>query len=356
MRILHLLKHCERGNGHVHVAVDLACEQAARGHDVIYASDGGTYVALLEANGVRHIRVSQSSKRVLAGMASLFRLLRRERPQIVHAHMMAAAGMGYAATRALGGALVTSVHNSFDSHSGLMRLGDRVVAVSEAERRLLLARGYRADRLAMVHNGPLHSVREALLPDEAATVARPYAMTLSGLHGRKRVDDAIAAFAAAAADLPQWSLAIVGEGPDEAKLKLKAREMGMADRVIFTGRTLNPQPLLRGAAIFINMAEAEPFGLVVAEARAAGCAVVASRAGGMPEVVDEGRAGILVPVGDVGAAAAALRRLMTSPDELARWRAAAALGRDQFSVGAMADGYDVVYAAAMASRTASADR
>ena len=358
MRVVHLLKHCERGNGHVHVAVDLACEQAARGHDVVYASGGGTYVDLLERHGVHHVAVAQTARGAPAGFAALLRLVGRHRPQVVHAHMMAAAGLGYAATRARGGALVTTVHNSFDGHSGLMRLGDRVAAVSDAERRLLLGRGYRADRLTTVHNGPLGSVREALLPDGPdglAAVPRPYAMTLSGLHGRKRVGDAIAAFAAMAADAPDWRLAVVGEGPDEAKLRAQARGLGLSgsgveERVVFTGRTLNPGPLLRGASVFVNMAEAEPFGLVVAEARAAGCAVVATEAGGMPEVVDGGRAGILVPVGGVDAATAALRRLATEPDELARWRAAAALAPGQFTVGTMADAYEDLYAAAAAAR------
>ena len=350
MRVVHLLKHCVRGNGHVHVAVDLACEQAARGHDVVYASGGGTYVELLEQHGVRHVTVAQTSRGAPAGLAALLRLLGRHRPQIVHAHMMAAAALGYAATRARGGALVTTVHNSFDGHSGLMRLGDRVVAVSDAERRLLLGRGYRADRVTTVHNGPLGSVREALLPDGITAMAQPYAMTLSGLHGRKRVGDAIAAFSAMAGAAPGWTLAIVGEGPDKAMLRALVSQLGLEGRVIFTGSTLNPGPLLRGASIFLNMAEAEPFGLVVAEARAAGCAVVATRAGGMPEVVDDGRAGILVQVGDVTQASAALRKLATDPDELARWRAAAALAPGQFTVGAMAEGYQEVYDVAAALR------
>ena len=350
MQIVHLLKHCERGNGHVHVAVDLACEQAIRGHEVIYACSGGTYVNLLEQHGVRHITLTQTSRGAPSGFLTLLDLMERRRPQVIHAHMMAAAALGYAATRVRGGALVTTVHNSFDRHSGLMRLGDRVVAVSESERQLLLRRGYRANRLMMVHNGPIGSVREALDPDDGATVPRPYAMTLSGLHGRKRVNDAITAFASIAADAPNWRLAVVGEGPDETKLKQQVNALGLHERVVFTGRTLNPGKLLRGASIFMNLAEAEPFGLVVVEARAAGCAVVASAAGGMPEVLDGGRAGLLVPIGGVTEAGAALRRLMMAPEELYRWRAAAALAPGQFSVRAMTDAYEEVYAAATAAR------
>lgn len=345
MRIVHLLKHCDRGNGHVHVAVDLACEQASRGHEVVYASGGGTYVSLLERNGVRHALIPQNLRSAPASFVRLRSLLTKHRSQIVHAHMMSSAALAYAVTRVQGRPLLTTVHNSFDKHSGLMRLGDHIAVVSEAERRLLVSRGYDERRLTTVHNGPLGSVRETLSPDHSVTVPQPYVMTLSGLHSRKRVGDVIDAFAAVLAEVPaDWRLAIVGSGPDEAKLKTQVDRKGMSDRVIFVGATLNPGPLLRRASVFINMAEAEPFGLVVAEARAAGCAVIASDAGGMPEVVENGKAGILVPVGGIDQAAQALRLLMTSTSALDYWRRAAVLAPGQFSVGAMAAEYDRVYA------------
>lgn len=352
MRIFHLLKHCERGNGHVHVATDLACEQAVRGHDVVFASGGGTYVSLLEGRGVRHRIVEQSPRQAFRGLASLLALVGRHRPHVVHAHMMAASAMGYLATRLRGGALVTTVHNSFDRHSGLMRLGDAIAAVSSAERDLLLARGYPSDRVITVYNGPLGSAREVLRADGTLEAPRPCVMTLSGLHGRKRVDDAISAFALVAPRWPDWRLVIVGEGPDETKLRDHAASLGVSDRVVFAGRSLNPASLLRQASIFLCLSEAEPFGLVVAEARAAGCAVVVTRVGGMPEVVEGGKAGILVPVRGVEAAAEALDELMSSPAALAHWRAAALEGSGRFSVGAMADGYDAVYRDAMVRRPA----
>ncbi len=345
MHVLHLLKHCERGNGHVHVAVDLACAQAASGHEVSFASQGGTYVPLLEAHGVRHHVVEQSGAgAILKGLPSLVRLCRRTRPDVIHAHMMAAAVLGKAAALASGARLVTTMHNSFDGHSGLMRLGDRVVAVSKAERALLLARGFRPSRLRMVENGPIGSPRESLASDGPCTLPVPCVMTLSGLHGRKRVDDAIRAFAKVADQFPDWSLAVVGEGPDAAILRSLAVDLGIAERVTFAGSVLNPKALLQQADVFVNASEAEPFGLVLAEARAAGCAIVATRVGGMPDVLDDGRAGVLVPVRDPDALAAALRALMADPAELARWQASALDGADRFGTAAMARGYDKVYA------------
>ncbi len=52
MRIMHVLNHCHDGNGHVNVAVDLACTQVVEGHDVAIASSGGPYVDRLRSEGV----------------------------------------------------------------------------------------------------------------------------------------------------------------------------------------------------------------------------------------------------------------------------------------------------------------
>ena len=136
-RVLHLSKHCGYGNGNVHVAVDLACVQARAGHDVLFASGGGTFVEMLERHGVRHVMLPQDQRRPWTLMSSAFalaRLCRAARPSVLHAHMMGSAVVGYAASKLTGVPLVTTVHNSFDRHSALMRLGDRVVAVSQAEK------------------------------------------------------------------------------------------------------------------------------------------------------------------------------------------------------------------------------
>lgn len=349
MRIVHLLKHCDRGNGHVHVAVDLACAQASAGHDVCLASGGGTYSDLLAANGVALADIPQGGRRALtAGLPRLAGKVRSERVDVVHAHMMGSAVIGYVATRGTDAALVTTMHNSFDRHSGLMRLGDVVVAVSGAEARDLVSRGFDPGRVRTVPNGPLDSPRWALPVGVPECIPVPCVMTVSGLHRRKRVHDVVDAFAAVAAACPGWTLVVVGSGPDEAMLKTRAAEVLPPGRVVFTGSALNPMPLLRRASVFVNMAEAEPFGLVVAEARSAGCAVVVSKAGGMPEVAGGGA--IVLPVGDVGALSETLSGLMRDPDFLAARRAATALPAGLYGVGAMAAAYDKVYADAVGAR------
>src|SRR5262249_17031833 len=132
LRILHVLNHCERGHGNVHVAVDLACEQTKRGHVVGYASAGGWLDYVLHANNVQMFQLDQMTSRLRRApsmVRELCKIIDQFKPDIVHAHMMTAAVVGYAATRIKGIPLVTHIHNSFDFHSRLMGLGDRIIAV-----------------------------------------------------------------------------------------------------------------------------------------------------------------------------------------------------------------------------------
>jgi glycosyltransferase involved in cell wall biosynthesis len=239
--------------------------------------------------------------------------------------------------------MVTTVHNSFDKHSFLMRLGKIVVAVSDAERRLLLSRGYPADSLVTVLNGAVGSPREALQTSHAVRLAQPCVATLSGLHARKAVGDVILAFAEVLPEFPEWHLNIIGDGPDRERLEQMIIERGLEESVHLVGSTLTPRPLLEQSSIFASASLQEPFGLSIAEARASGCAVVATAVGGIPEVLERGRAGQLVPASDPSAMAAALRTLMKDRATLASWRARAVEGADFFTVERMANDYMSVY-------------
>ena len=348
VKILHLLKHSEPGNGHVCMAVDLACAQSKSGHDVVFASSGGEVLfdELLSAHGVEVATLPRSAGAAGAARHGLnaLRLARRTRPDVIHAHMMSSAVLGYAASKLVGAPLVTTMHNSFDKHSALMRLGAVVVAVSEAERGLLLSRGYPPRKVVTVLNGVVDSPRESLVAGHSVgPLPRPCVITVSGLHARKGVGDLLAAFAEAASDFPDWHLAVVGVGPEREACEARVRELGLERSIHFLGGTINPRPLLAQADIFAIASLAEPFGLTIAEARAAGCAVVATSVGGIPEVLEHGKAGHLTPPADPAAMASVLRSLMGDSTALATWRENAARGVEHFSVRRMADDYVRVY-------------
>lgn len=347
MRILHLLKHASHGNGSVHVAVDLACAQADAGHHVAVASSGGAYDDLLREHGVEVIFLPRAEKMTstVRSQLDLLRSVRRVRPDVIHAHMMSSAVLGFVASRMFRTPLMTTVHNSFDWHSSLMRLGKTVVAVSDAERRLLISRGFPARKVITVLNGALDSSRERLVDAEenAETMVAPSVATLSGLHRRKGLDVVITAFADVLTDLPDRHLYIIGDGPDRDRLGTMVSELGLSERVHFLGATLAPRPLLEKADVFVTAARAEPCGLAVAEARAAGCAIIASDVGGNPELLDHGQAGQLFPSEDASALARALRQLLADAPLRQRWQSRAADGCEHLTVRRMADDYIAAY-------------
>lgn len=355
-RVLHLSKHCGYGNGNVHVAVDLACVQARAGCDVTFASGGGTFVEMLEQHGVRHVALRQDQRKpwtlVLSALA-LIRLCREIRPDVLHAHMMGGAAIGYAASKVTGVPLVTTVHNSFDRHSVLMRLGDRVVAVSEAERDHLIARGFDASRVVAVWNAPDKSPRETFMRNSGEiTLQGPCIVAICALHRRKGVFDLIDACAALLPEFPEWRLYIAGEGPDRDVLERQAAEAGLADRVTFLGFVPAPKTLFKQADVFVLASYADPGSLSIGEARAAGCAIVATAVGGTSEMLGYGEAGRLIAPGSPRQLAVELRRLMRDPPAREALRDAARSGSEVFDVARLVGDYARVYDAAATAGTA----
>lgn len=116
--------------------------------------------------------------------------------------------------------------------------------------------------------------------------------------------------ATVSASVPQ--LLIAGRGPDEAVLKALAGELGIADRVQWLGFQGNPMPYLKGAALLVLSSKYEGLPTVLIEAQALGVVTVSTDCPTGPrEILHDGRAGMLVPVGDVPALFEALRRCLT---------------------------------------------
>ena len=126
----------------------------------------------------------------------------------------------------------------------------------------------------------------------------------------------------AVARVPDARLVLVGDGDDVPHLRARASSLGLDDRIVFRG-SLHGDALVRAyqdAAVVVlpSLTESESFGMTLVEAMACGRPVVGSAVGGIPFVVRDGVDGVLVPPGDASALAAALDRLLSSPEELER--------------------------------------
>jgi glycosyltransferase involved in cell wall biosynthesis len=171
-----------------------------------------------------------------------------------------------------------------------------------------------AERGRVVHNGV--DISEFAGPHESAERPRPFVLAIGRHVRQKGFDVLIDAFASLIEDKAfHWDLLIAGDGPERERLIAQVHGRGLTDRVDFVGRADRAMAvrLFRSAAAFALPSLHEPFGIVNLEAMAAGAPVVATRVGGVPEFVDDGLSGLLVPPGDAGALAAALRRLFDEP-------------------------------------------
>lgn len=167
----------------------------------------------------------------------------------------------------------------------------------------------------------------------------PLIGTVARLHPLKRIDLAIATLPL----LPDVHLAIAGQGPDAGRLRAKAEEYGVAERVHFAGEMDGGgvADFLAGLDLFVFPSAAETFGLAAVEAAQAGLPVVAHELPVLREVLDvDGEpCALFVDAADTGAFAAAIQQTLASP-ELAR--AMGARGRrlsERYSLAAMVDAY-----------------
>jgi len=110
-------------------------------------------------------------------------------------------------------------------------------------------------------------------------------------------------------------LVVAGDGQEREKLQALSVEMGISQRVEFCGLRDDAEQLLSDADIFVHPAVwGEGFGLTIAEAMASGRPVVASRVGAIPELIEDGVSGLLVPPGDIEALCTAIQRLIEDPE------------------------------------------
>ncbi|GAA1920170.1 hypothetical protein GCM10009737_22100 [Nocardioides lentus] len=191
------------------------------------------------------------------------------------------------------------------------------------------------------------AARAALgLPDDAFVVG-----IVARLSAQKAHHVLLEAFVAVRAAVPRARLVVVGGGERDAELRALAVRLGIGDAVLFAGVRRDVGALLPGfdVACLSSVHEAAP--LTVLEAMAAGVPVVATRCGALADLVEDGREGVLVDVGDTGALAAALVGLSADEDRrLATGRAARVRAEHDFAVERTARGYEDLVVGLLARR------
>jgi glycosyltransferase involved in cell wall biosynthesis len=340
MRILHVANTLSnRGNGIVNVAVDLAIEQRRAGHTVGLLAGPGGYEQMLKAEGVDVLPLDQSSRRPLDLLKATLRartLLRQFRPDIVHAHMQTGLLLCLPWIKLYRIPSIGHLHNVHDKSAKRMALADRLITVSAAVAEDMQRQGVPPARIRVVLNRNLQSPRQPSIATlEPAALAHPAVLTIAGMNHRKGIAELLQAFDAIAPQFPGANLYLAGEGSERKLFEEQASRSPVRDRIHFLGFHASPHSLMLASDVFVLASRRDSCPLVLGEARLAGCAIVASDVDGIPEALDGGAAGILVPPQSPAQLAEAVRSLLADDALRTLWKQRAASGLEKFSVGHM---------------------
>jgi glycosyltransferase involved in cell wall biosynthesis len=292
----------------------------------------------------------------------LSRLITRLGPDVVHAHDPHGVAMASVAlsmlTKTPAPPLVVArrvdfrlKRNSFSRWK--YRQVTLFVASSEAIRDLLIQdgippaqvvtvhEGIDADRMASIDGANVH---EAFwLPHGAPVIGNVAALVPH--KGQRHLIDAMPAVIRA---VPDARLVVLGEGDLRPQLEHQVKHLHLEKHVVLPGFRPDVLSLIKGLDLFVMSSETEGLGTSLLDAMAAGKACIGTRAGGIPEVIEEGVTGLLVPSRDPPALATAIVRLLEDPARRSRMGAAGLERvRTTFSVERMVVGTLAAYTAVM---------
>jgi glycosyltransferase involved in cell wall biosynthesis len=322
-RLLLVITLAERGGAQSYVASLLPA--VAERYDTTLAAHGhGPLSEAASAAGVefvslRHVRRALNPCRDVLGLVELLTLIRRRRPDIVHASSSKAGILGRLAAWLAGVPIrIFTVHGwAFAAYAGLpgrlYRVAERsmlpltsaTICVAEYERRVGIAAGAcRAEQTVVIPN----AVQVSGLPRAGRYGGVVELISVGRLRAPK--DFITLARALARLERDSFRATLVGDGPDRSMIEAELEVLGLRDSVRLLGDRSDVPRLLAEADVFVCSSRSEGMPVSIIEAMAVGLPVVASAVGGVPEMVDDERTGLLVAPGAAPALADALARLI----------------------------------------------
>ncbi len=330
------------------VATELGIRLARRGHDVHFVSYEPPARFACAVEGLSFHEVETSSyplfrhpPYLLAMASKMAEVVESEDLDILHVHYAIPHTISASLAREIMGRrdlpIVTTLHGTditivgrepayFKIVQFALRGSDGVTAVSR----------WLAEETMRIfgHDGAIEVIpnfvdTERFRPEAAGDArghfARPGERLLvhvSNFRPVKNAPDVVRVFARVVKDTPA-RLLMVGDGPEVARTRETAKELGVIDRVRFLGETPDVARVLSCADIFLLPSSHESFGLAALEAMACAVPVIATNVGGIREVVAEGETGLLFEPGDVEGMAAAASALLSDETRLGAMRKAA---------------------------------
>ena len=334
MRIVQVLPELNEG-GVERGSVELSRELVKRGIDSVIISKGGKLVEQVQREGGRHVVVDVCSKNPLTAlprMTALKRALDDINPNIIHARSRVPAWLCRLANRGRHRrAFVTTVHglNSINRYSRVMASGDRVIAVGEPVREhVCKGYGLPADRVTVIDRGVDMNAFDPQSVDQSFIQAFKAEHELEGKFvvtsvGRvtwlKDYESFITAIATLAPGMPTLvGLIVGGAHPDKQAyfdgLKKQAKDLGVADQVVFAGSQSKIAEIYALSDLVVNASlKMGNVGRTVVEALAMDVPVIATTWPGLTNLVEDGVNGAVIETKNPDALANAVKRLHADP-------------------------------------------
>jgi glycosyltransferase involved in cell wall biosynthesis len=323
------------GGGAERVARDLLVElDPKRFERVLFVSrpprdrTGDQVVAGLRRRGVDIRFLKRRFKYDPLAWWPLFRALRRERIDVLHTHAFGPNAWGSLIARwARVPVVIAHEHNWAFTGRSLRPVIDReliarcastmIVVSGEARRRMIEVERIPPERLVLLPNGlralPPGDGR-ALRADLGIGSNDPVVGTVCIIRSEKALDVLVRAAALLIRDLPRLQVLIVGDGPDRARVEALTEQVGLSERVHFTGARGDISDVLAAMDVAVLSSDYEGSPRSILEFMDAGKPIVATRVGGVPEAIEDGVHGVLVPPRDEAALAAAVTGVLRDMD------------------------------------------
>ena len=369
MRVVHLIKATRISGAERHLLILLTALRRLNvdAHLLLLVEPNNLMDDLIAEATARKIPVqrvliqSDADPRVVNRLRESLRSLR---PDILHTHLIHADVYGFVAGKLAGvPRIVTSRHNDDPfrrrlpirvTHRAIWQGVHAGIAISDAIRRFLIeVEGAPEKKLHVVRYGlefervtpqTIESARQELRAELELREGTFLFGMACRLVAQKGVSDALHAFASIAQEDAHCHFVIAGDGDLLAQLLAETQELGIAERVHFLGWRDDVQQVLAALDVFLMPSLWEGFGLVLIEAMSKRIPVIGTRVSAIPEIVQDGESGLLVPPRDRAALAAAMQILL---QDRALRRYMGLLGEDRvesvFSVQRMAEETLAIY-------------
>lgn len=312
----------------------------------------------LDKAGVELVELGRSRRFALAPFRHLRSLIREQRFDILHAHKFGSNVWGTLFGRALGVPVVIAHEQTWNYDRRTRRMIDRAigrsvsafVAVSNADRdRMIELEHIPAEKITVMPNphaprpggdgaGATDIRAELRLPPDADLIG-----TAAVLRPQKALEVLVTAFNELAESRPRLHLAIAGDGGERAMLEELAARGGHGDRIHFLGMREDIGGFLESLDVVAMSSDYEGAPLFLVECLAHGAPIVSTAVGGIPDMIEHGRTGLLVAPRDPGAMAAAIGELLDDAALRAQFSAAGSARAADFSLERVAARFAELY-------------